>query len=293
MRAYRFFAPADFQELFATVAAQTDAQVKFLAGGTDLVPRINMERDQIPYEAKPDMAIVSLAGLGLTGIREEEGAIVIGAMTTITQIQDSALLREKAPVLCQAADQMAGFAVRNTATLGGNIMNASPAADSLPALLVLDASVTLRGPGGERQIHLADFFTGPGKTAAEDDEVLTQITIHPGAGRANFQKLGRRAAETLSVVNAAAYIEQSGGVCTAARIAVGSAAPTVRLCEAAANALIGSRLDDAAVNAAAQLVNQVLSPIDDIRSTAWYRLETAPVLVRRAIEAAAGITPTA
>ena len=293
MREYRFFAPDTFQALFDTVAAQQGAQVKFLAGGTDLVPRINMERDQIPYEDKPPMALISLAKLGLTGIREEGEAICIGAMTTITQIQDSALLREKAPVLCQAADLMAGFAVRNAATLGGNIMNASPAADTLPALLVLGARLTLRGPGGERQAALADFFTGPGKTAAAADEVLTQITVYPGAGGANFQKLGRRAAETLSVVNAAAYIEQSGGVCTAARIAVGSAAPTVKLCEAAAQALVGKTLDAAAAEAAAGLVNQVLSPIDDIRSTAWYRLETAPVLVRRAILAAAGMADPA
>lgn len=253
MREYRFFAPDDFQALFETVSAQQGAQIKFLAGGTDLVPRINMERDQIPYEEKPPMALISLAKLGLGGIREEGEAICIGAMTTITQIQDSTLLRDKIPVLCQAADLMAGFAVRNTATLGGNIMNASPAAD----------------------------------------EVLTQITVFPGTGHANFQKLGRRAAETLSVVNAAAYIEQSGGVCTAARIAVGSAAPTVKLCEAAAQALVGKPLDDAAVERAAGLVNQALSPIDDIRSTAWYRMETAPVLVRRAILAAAGMADQA
>ena len=293
MREYRFFAPDTFQALFDTVAAQQGAQVKFLAGGTDLVPQINMERDQIPYEDKPPMALISLAKLGLGGVREEGEAVCIGAMTTITQIQDSALLREKAPVLCQAADLMAGFAVRNTATLGGNIMNASPAADTLPALLVLDARLTLRGPAGERQVALADFFTGPGKTIAAADEVLTAITVYPGAGRANFQKLGRRAAETLSVVNAAAYIEQSDGVCTAARIAVGSAAPTVKLCQAAAQALVGKPLDAAAAEAAAGLVNQVLSPIDDIRSTAWYRLETAPVLVRRAILAAAGMADPA
>lgn len=293
MREYRFFAPDDFQALFETVSAQQGAQIKFLAGGTDLVPRINMERDQIPYEEKPPMALISLAKLGLGGIREEGEAICIGAMTTITQIQDSTLLRDKIPVLCQAADLMAGFAVRNTATLGGNIMNASPAADTLPALLVLGAQLTLRGPSGERKVPLAEFFTGPGKTVAAADEVLTQITVFPGTGHANFQKLGRRAAETLSVVNAAAYIEQSGGVCTTARIAVGSAAPTVKLCEAAAQALVGKPLDDAAVERAAGLVNQALSPIDDIRSTAWYRMETAPVLVRRAILAAAGMADQA
>ncbi len=289
MREYRFSAPETLEELFQA-AAQPGVEVRFLAGGTDLVPRINLERNQIPYDEKPPMSIISLGKLGLTDICEEDGAITIGAAVRIVDIQDSALLRRRAAALCQACDQLAGFAIRNTATLGGNIMNASPAADTLPPLLVLDADVVLASTAGTRTMKLSAFLTGPGRTAIAPGEVLTAVVIHPGAGQTAFQKLGRRAAETLSVVNAAAYVETENGVCTKARVAVGSAAPTPMLCEDAAAALIGSPLTEETVRAAMARVNDALSPIDDIRATAWYRLETAPVLAARAVLAAAGNT---
>lgn len=286
MREYRFYAPATMEELFQT-AAQPGTEVKFLAGGTDLVPRINMERDQIPYEEKLPMSIISLQKLGLEGIADQGDTITIGAATRIVDIQDSALLRSRVPALCQACDQLASFAIRNEATLGGNIMNASPAADTLPPLYVLDAEVILQSAGGQRAVKIADFLTGPGKTAIAEGEVLTAVVLHPGAGKTAFQKLGRRAAETLSVINAAAYVEIQDGVCTKARVAVGSAAPTPKLCEAAAAALVGAPITEAAVHAAMEKVNDVLSPIDDIRATAWYRRETAPVMAARAVLAAA------
>ena len=236
------------------------------------------------------MSIISLGKLGLTDICEEDGAITIGAAVRIVDIQDSALLRRRAAALCQACDQLAGFAIRNTATLGGNIMNASPAADTLPPLLVLDANVVLASTAGTRTMKLSAFLTGPGRTAIAPGEVLTAVVIHPGAGQTAFQKLGRRAAETLSVVNAAAYVETENGVCTKARVVVGSAAPTPMLCEDAAAALIGSPLTEETVRAAMARVNDALSPIDDIRATAWYRLETAPVMAARAVLTAAGNT---
>jgi len=288
MREYRFYAPVSMAELF-DVAAQADAEVKFLAGGTDLVPRINAERDQIPYETKAPLAIVSLAKLGLSGICEDGDAIVIGATTRIADIQDSCLLREKAKALCAACDNLAGFAIRNTATVGGNIMNASPAADTVPALLVLDAEVVLESKAGKRTVKLADFMTGPGATAIEKGEVLTAIKIYPGSCKSGFAKLGRRAAESLSVINAAAYVEVADGVCTKARVAVGSAAPTAKVCEAAAAELIGKALTEENVKAAMAKVTDVLAPIDDIRATAWYRKETAPVMAARAVLAAANV----
>ena len=286
MREYRFYAPATMEELFR-IAAQPETEVKFLAGGTDLVPKINMERDQIPYEDKPPMAIVSLQKLGLDGIVDQGDAITIGATTRISDIQDSTLLRDRAPALCQACDQLASFAIRNEATLGGNIVNASPAADTLPALYVLEAQVILQSARGQRSVKITDFMVGPGKAAIEKDEVLTSVVLYPGAGKSSFQKLGRRAAETLSVINAAAYIEMHNGICTKARVAVGSAAPTTKLCQAAAAALEGAPITEAAVCSAMEKVNDVLSPIDDIRASAWYRRETAPVMAARAVLAAA------
>lgn len=289
MREYRYFAPASIEELFRIAAEHAGAEICYLAGGTDLVPRINMERDSIPYEEKAPMAIVSLGGLGMSGIREDGEKIVIGATTTIADIQKNALLRRRTPAVCEAADALASLAIRNTATLAGNIMNASPAADMVPALLVLDGEVTLVGPTGRRTLKLAEFMTGPGTTAAAKGEVITEIAVCPGKGSSAFKKLGRRAAETLSVVNAAAYVECENGICTAARVAVGSAAPTVKLCRAAAEAIVGRALDVNTVKAAMEKVNEALSPIDDIRASAWYRRETAPVMAARAVLAAAGI----
>ncbi len=290
MREYRYFAPKTFEELFHVVASQADAEVRFLSGGTDLVPRINTEREAIPYEQKAPMAIVYLGGLGMSGIREEGDSIHIGAATPIVEIQESALIRDRAPALGQAADVLASFAIRNCATLAGNIMNASPAADMVPPLMVLDADVVLRSAAGSRTVKIADFMTGPGTTAIQAGEIVTEIVVYPGKGSCAFQKLGRRAAETLSVVNAAAYVETENGTCTKARVAVGSAAPTCKLCTAAAQALVGMPLSPETVKAAMAKVNEVLSPIDDIRASAWYRLETAPVMATRAVLAAAGIS---
>lgn len=286
MREYRFCAPNNFDELFAQINGKQDAQIAFLAGGTDVVPRINMERDEVPFDEKPPMLIVSLAGLGLDKVEEKDGVLKIGAMTKLSELENNAAIAEKTPALYDAIQAMAGKSVKNAATIGGNIMNASPAADTLPALFVLDASLTLKSAAGEREVKVSEFFTGPGKTAAKEGEILAAICIKPGTGRSSFQKLGRRAAESLSVVNAAAYIEMQDGKIKAAKIAVGSAAPTVKSCQKAADKLIGLTPEEKAVKEASAFVNDELSPIDDIRASAWYRLEVAPAIAARAVLAA-------
>ncbi|MCD8352251.1 MAG: xanthine dehydrogenase family protein subunit M [Planctomycetaceae bacterium] len=289
MRQYRFHAPTTFEELFRILDAEKGAEVKYLAGGTDLVPRISRERETIPNGDKPPVVLVSLAGLGLAGVEERDGEVRIGAMTTLSDLQTNPIVKAKLPALSAAVDHMAGFSIRNTATLGGNIMNASPAADSLPPLMVLDATFVLRGRGGERCVMAADFFTGPGSTAAKPDEILVAIAVKAGKGAAAFHKLGRRAAETLSVVNAAAYVEVENGVFKTARVAVGSAAPTVRACRKTAQALEGKPVTAESARTAAALVVDEIAPITDIRASDWYRRKVAPVVAARAILAAAGI----
>lgn len=290
MRKYAFIAPNALNDLFDQVAQKEDMEIRYLAGGTDLVVRMNVERDQIPYEEKKPMLIVSLAKLGLSGINDTGDAIKIGACTTIAELRENAVIRSRAAALAESCDQMAGYAIRNIATIGGNIMNASPAADTVPPLLALDAEVELTSAAGRRTVKLAAFVKGPGRTAIEPGEILTKIILFPGQGGSAFVRLGRRAAETLSVVNAAAYVETEGGMCTAARIAVGSCAPTVVVCEKAAAALVGRTLDKAAVEEAVKLVDGAITPIDDQRSTAWYRRQTAPVVSARAVARAAGVT---
>lgn len=289
MRKYSFAAPESKQELFDLISANADMEVAFLAGGTDLVPKINMEREEIPYEDKAPMMIVSLEKLGMAGITDKECCIEIGALTTIEEIQDSDVIRSKAKALAEASDCLAGFAIRNTATVGGNIMNASPAADTVPALIALGAEVVTESKDGEETMKLADFMTGPGATALKPGAILTKIVIPASAGGSAFIKIGRRAAETLSVVNAAAYIEEEDGVCTKACLVIGSCAPTAVTVPAAAECLVGKAIDQAVIDEAVKAVDAVISPISDVRSSEWYRREVAPVAAGRAIAAAAGL----
>ncbi|GHS95891.1 oxidoreductase [Synergistales bacterium] len=285
MREYEYNAPDSFEHLFKLTGG-AGAEVRFLAGGTDLMPRISAERDQIPYDKKTPMRIIYLGALGLDKVTDGDG-VTIGALCTLSSLLGNEIVRSKLPALAEAIAEMAGLSIRNTATIGGNIMNASPAADSVPSLLVLGAEAVLRSPSGDRKVALSEFFAGPGKTAAKPDEVLVAVNVKPGAGGAAFKKIGRRKAETLSVVSAAAYVEVKDGAVAVARIAVGSAAPTVVRCLEAEKALIGKKISDDAIKEASALVSKSISPIDDIRSTAWYRAKVAPTLVARALAAAA------
>jgi CO/xanthine dehydrogenase FAD-binding subunit len=260
-----------------------------LAGGTDLVPRISLEREAIPKGGEKDLNVVFLGKLGMDSVTENEKEIRIGALCTFTDIENNAAVRKNFPALLAAIREIAGISVRNTATLGGNIMNASPAADSVPVLIALGARFVLKGYAGTRVVPADAFFTGPGKTITDDSEILTEIVIDKQAGKAGFQKLGRRKAETLSVVNAAAYVEADQNTCKTIRVAIGSVAPTVVRCKAVEQALIGKQISKEAIKAASEAVLSEINPIDDIRATAWYRKKVAPVIVRRAIEAALGI----
>ncbi|HWQ77331.1 MAG TPA: xanthine dehydrogenase family protein subunit M [Anaerovoracaceae bacterium] len=291
MKNYDYNSPASFEELFAILAKNdsSKSEIKFLAGGTDLVPKISLEREQVPKAGEKGLNVVYLGKLGLDSVTENDKEVRIGALCTFTDIENNEIVKKSVPVLLEVIKEIAGITVRNSATLGGNIMNASPAADSVPVLIALDAKFVLKGPGGEKTVAAAEFFTGPGKTAADVSEVLAEIVIPKQPGTAVFRKIGRRKAETLSVVNAAAYVEADGNTVKTVRVAIGSVAPVVVRCKAVEQALAGKAPTADAVKAASEAVLGEISPIDDIRSTAWYRNKVAPVLVRRAIEAALGM----
>lgn len=291
MRNYYYNSPASFEELFQILEKNDSksCEIKFLAGGTDLVPRISLEREAIPKGGEKDLNLVFLGKLGLDSVAENDNEIRIGALCTFTDIENNAAVRKNLPALLAAIHEIAGITVRNTATLGGNIMNASPAADSVPVLIALGAKFVLKSHAGTRTVPADAFFTGPGKTVADGSEILTEILIDKQAGNAGFQKLGRRKAETLSVVNAAAYVEAEQNTCKTVRVSIGSVAPTVVRCKAVEEALTGKPISKEAIKAASEAVLSEINPIDDIRATAWYRKKVAPVIVRRAIEAALGI----
>jgi carbon-monoxide dehydrogenase medium subunit len=287
MQEYNFVRPKNLAELFSTLGSVKGRSV-FIAGGTDYVPRLNIERDRIPYEDKEPLTLVYLGGLGLDTVKDTGKSLLIGAGVTLSALLAQPGVKAKFPALYQALEKMAGVSVRNTGTIGGNIMNASPAADSVPALVVLGAVFTLVSKGGTRDIPAAEFFTGPGKTVAKPGELLTSITIPYGKGASAFQKIGRRQAETLSVANAAAYVEVQNGSFGTVRLALGSVGPTVVISKAAA-ALAGKPVSEGSIKVACEGVANEVTPIDDVRSTAWYRKSIAPVIAARAIMAAAGL----
>lgn len=285
MRNYSYLRPSSLHEVFQAMEDNKDKQTKLVAGCTDFMPRVSLERDRIPSGPQPDLLIVDLTSLGMDQVEEDADEVRIGACCTFTALAEHAVIQKEFPALVQAIQEIAGLTIRNVATIGGNIVNASPAADSVPALVALGATFCIAGPNGARECKAEDFFKGPGRTALQPDEVLTSIVLPKGSGKGCFLKLGRRKAETLSTVNAAAYVEQEHNVCTLIRVAVGSVAPTVVRCTKVEDALRGQALTEANIAAAAEKVLEMISPIDDIRATAWYRKKVAPVMVKRVIQA--------
>lgn len=276
-----YFAPTEVGEALKLLAEQGD-KATVLAGGTDLVPAINY------YSLWPDN-LIYIGGLGLDYITEEGGKLLIGGGATWTQIMDDALVAEKAPVLAEAAKQGGSVATRNAGTVGGNLANASPAADLTIILLALEAEVLLKSASGERVVALKDFFTGPGKSVMNPDELLIEVQVPLPVGSAAFQKLGRRKAMTLSVVNTGVKLSMEGKLCQSACISLGAMAPTPLRCTEAEELIKGKELDAELIAQCAAAAVAAGSPIDDQRASAWYRAKAGTALVARALAQAAGI----
>lgn len=250
-----------------------------VAGATDLLPLVRAGR------WRPSL-VVDITRLDeLRYIRPAAGGLEIGTLTTQADLMRSPLVRERAAVLAEAAGRVAGPQVRARATLGGNICTASPAADTVPALLVLEAEAVILLPAGERRLPLSEFLIGPGQTALGPGELLKGVWIpalSSGAGMA-FEKLGKRKALTISVVNAAALLTVEGGRIQQARLALGAVAPTVVRCPASEMALLGLEPGEALFARAAARVQEAIRPIDDVRASAAYRRAAAEALAQRTL----------
>ena len=217
-----YFAASTMSEAMKLLG-QYGKKAVILAGGTDLVPRINT------YGLKPG-ALIYVGKLGLDYIKEEKGRMVIGAATPMAKIAGSKAVAKKAAALSEAALQAGTVAVRTAGTIGGNLANASPAADLATPLLVLDADLSLVSQKKKRMVALKDFFKGPGQTVLQPGEMIKEVSFPIPKGKTAFVKLGRRKALTLSVVNAAVRLEVNRKKCQEARIALGSVAPTPLRC---------------------------------------------------------------
>jgi CO/xanthine dehydrogenase FAD-binding subunit len=252
-----------------------------IAGGTDLLTRRRAGLIQ------PDL-LIDLKSLGLSYIKPVENHIRIGACTTFSQMIASELLAECFPALVDACSEIAAIPIRNRGTLGGNLVNGSPAADTGPPLLVYDAEAVLVKRGAQRVVPLEGFFSGPGQTVKERNEILTEVRIPllpPGAA-SRFIKIGKRRAMAVAVASVAALVvlEEDGKVAKV-RIALGSVAPIPLRARKAEGVLEGRLLSDELVAVAARRARDEATPISDIRASADYRSKMVEVLVWRALKA--------
>lgn len=272
-----YLTPETLEETLKTLRIRGE-EAQIIAGGTDLIPRIR------PGLIKPSL-LIDIRLLSLNYIKLERDVIRIGACATQTDILESTLLLRHLPMLVETAREIAGPPVRNRGTIGGNLVNASPAADFASPLLVYDARVVLKRLGSERVIPLKDFFTQPGKTVTRFDEVLTEILVPllpPNTGT-KFIKLGKRQAMAISVVSVAVRLTLEKDVISISRIALGSVAPTPIRAKNAEAFLQGKIPNVKLFTEAAEIASSDSSPISDVRASENYRKKMVSVLTRRAL----------
>jgi CO/xanthine dehydrogenase FAD-binding subunit len=274
----RYIAPTTLDEAVRILTAEPDARA--IAGGTDLLPRLRAGA------VAPDL-LVDLRRLPLREIVASPDALHIGACATHTQVAASAAIRSAFPALAEACRAVGGPPVRNRGTIGGNLANASPAADTAPPLLAYDAQVVIAGVQGEHVLPLSEFFTGPGRTALAQGELLVDVRLPWPSARtaAAYLKLGRRQAMAVAVVGVAARLTVTAdGRVEVARLALGSAAPVPLRAVAAEALLLGRRLPaDPDFREAALAAAAACAPISDLRAGAAYRRRMVEVLARRAL----------
>ncbi len=277
-----FHAPRSVADAVALLAADSGARV--LSGGTDLI--VQLQSGRIAPSAVVDLKRVT----GMMGVRSEAGAFIIGAATPCTALKADKALVAAWPGVVEAANLIGSVQVRNRATMAGNLCNASPAADSVPALVAAGATCVIAGPGGSREVPVAAITLSPGKTSLAPGEFVTEIRLPArpqGGGDAYLRSIPRTEMDIAVVGAGAALVIDGSGTCTAARIALGAVAPTVLLVEAAGAALVGSKLDAAAMDAMAEAVRAACRPINDKRGTAAYRTAMAAILAKRVVGIAA------
>mgnify|MGYP005848041207 CR=1 FL=1 len=274
MHQFLYVKPKSISEAVG-ILAENGEKARVLAGGTDLIVRM------VDKIWKPEV-IVDIKGLTeLSGVREIENyGVAIGAATPLNEIIGHPLIQKHFPLLAEGAHEIGSCQIRNRATLGGNLCNASPLADTAPALLVLDAVAVVQGKE-ERLIPMAEFFAGPGKTTLDRGELLKEIRIPylPGENKGIYYKHARTKAVDLASVGVAVLALRSGNI----RIALGAVAPTPVRARKTEDFLRNKELTDEVINNATVHVQEEVSPITDIRASEEYRRQIITALVRRGL----------
>jgi CO/xanthine dehydrogenase FAD-binding subunit len=279
MKKFDYYQPQTLGEAF-DLMEKMGGNGRYVAGGTDLIVRIKQKLIRTD-------ALISLRGIeSLKGIRMNGGPSM-GSMTLCRDVERSADLKKAWPGLVEAVSLLANPQIRNVATVGGNICNGAPSADCAPPLLVLDAVLVVEGPGGEREVPVAEFFKGPGKTCLAPVEILTRIRLPrsvKGTGM-SFVKMGR-VTQDIAVANAAALVVMDGRKCRKCRVAAGAVAPVPLRLRKVEKLIEGRAIDAEVLEEAGRLASREVKPITDVRSTEAYRRHLSGVLVKRVLRQA-------
>ncbi len=277
-----YHSPASFAEASA-LAANATGTTRFLAGGTDVLVQLRSEL------VTPDTLIDIKKINGVDQITQNaDGSWTLGVAVTGAEMSEHSELGRDWPGVVEAMDLIGSTQVQGRATLTGNLCNGSPAADSVPAMVAAGVTVTVTGPDGAREVAVEDIPTGPGKTSLAKGEVISAVNL-PARGENGgdaYLRFIPRTEMDIAVVGVGVSLRLDGDMITEARVSLGAVAPTVLLVEDCAKAIIGSTLDDTALDALAAAASAACNPIDDKRGTIEFRTEVAGVLAKRAAKIA-------
>jgi carbon-monoxide dehydrogenase medium subunit len=273
-----YTAPSTVEEAVRALAGASGS-AKVLSGGTDLLVQLRSGR------AKPALIVDTKKIPGISGISERDGAFVIGAATSGAVIGENKALQRAWPGVVEAANLIGSTQIQGRASLAGNLCNASPAADSVPALIAARATCVVAGPNGRREVPVESIVTGPGRTSLAPDEFIVAFHLPkrpPRSGDAYLRFIPRTEMDIAVVGAGVSVTRDAKGVCTDARVVLGAVAPTAVLVADAAKALIGRALDETALAGLDKAARAACKPIDDKRGTIAYRTKVAGVMARRA-----------
>ncbi len=275
--------PSSIDEALLSIKNSNESSLKILAGGTDLI--IQMRADLQSPEHLLDIKQIPEA----TAITIGADHTRIGAAVSFAQLCDNSKLRQQYPGVIEGLELVGSTQVQSRATLGGNLCNASPAADSVPALIAANAECLIIGPDDQRQVPVSEICLAPGKTSLKNNEFILEFILPiPAPGSVDaYLRFTPRNEMDIAVVGVATNLTlNQAGICTQARVVIGAIAPTALIADEVANVLIGQKLDEAVIEKARQIASQLGSPISDKRGTTEFRHQIAGVLTRRTIKIA-------
>jgi carbon-monoxide dehydrogenase medium subunit len=283
LHAINYEAPTTVQDA-VKLLAQLGERARPLCGGTDLIIqlRAGVRRPECVVDVK------NIADLRHISFDPKKG-LRLGAAVPAIEIYENAEMRQRYPGLTEAAHLIGSLQIQSRASVGGNLCNGSPAADTTPALIALGARARIAGPRGEREVKVEDFCTAPGRTVLQPGELLIELLIDPPKPHSSdaYLRFIPRNEMDIAVVGVGSCVQLDGDKVVAARIGLGAVAPTPLFAAKASESLVGKKLDDAAIERAAKLATEQSTPIDDMRGTAEFRRHLVGVLTRRTLLKAA------